>query len=170
MDFRQIDPKLYVEYLIQNGINPSLFVKATPVNARKAEAGEVIQTYVKNKETGELIPEVEYVAKEGDWVIQNKGGEIYHNSDEEFHRIYGESSEEGIRIPLAKPRTLIQVPEDVCFPDPWDGSSMFYLQAGGMLNIDNMDCIYGINPQEFNETHVAYVPQNTEDESESFGA
>ena len=154
MEFKKVDPKEYIQ-----GKAVELFIKATPVKARKAFEGEAVVAMVKDKETGALMPEHDpHIAVEGDWVVKNKGGEIYLVSNEEFHRIYGPSEKEGERIPEAKPRKCVRVAENICFEAPWGGEMR--IQEGGYLNIDNMDGIYGINPEEFKETHMP-APEKT---------
>ena len=145
------------EYI--KGKKVELFIKATPVQARKAVAGEKIVTYVKDKNTGKLIEETTVTATENMWVIKNKGGEIYTNSDENFHKLYGDSNKEGERLPISKPRKCVKVTENISFTAPW-GEKM-YIQAGGMLNVDDEDNIYGINPEEFKETHIPFSKDMT---------
>lgn len=155
--FKKIDDiKSYVEQLIEGGQKPKLYVKATPIMATRAVAGEEVLTYVKAEDGGQLL-ETTNTAIEGDWIVANPDGEQYIVHDAKFHEIYGPSNEEGKRLPLAKPRTLIQISEDITFPAPWGGE--MNIQAGGQLNIDNMDGIYGINPEEFATTHSPVEPE-----------
>lgn len=156
--FKKVDDmKAYVEALIESGVKPKQYVKAVPVMATRAIAGEEVQTFVKDAENGGKLLETVNTAIEGDWIVANPDGEQYIIHDEKFHSIYGPSNEEGQRLPLAKPRTLIQISEDITFAAPWGGD--MNIQAGGQLNIDNMDGIYGINPEEFASTHSPVEPE-----------
>lgn len=154
MDFKEVNVQEYVEHLFKQGKKSVKFFKSTPVYATKATTGQIVETFVKNKETGELIKETEKVAKSGEWFIVNKGKEAYLISSQTFHKFYGVSEEEGQRIPIKTPRTLIQIDENISFVAPW-GEKM-KIQSGGWLNIDDLSNIYGINPIEFEETHSPY--------------
>ena len=159
MQFTKVDPKEYVQRLMENGQKAKKFVKATPVMARKAKAGEVVVSMAIDKNSNRLVEETRNVAQEGDWVIKNKLGEVYINTNETFHRLYGASELEGKRMPIATPRTCIQIQDNISFMASWGEQQN--IMKGGWLNIDNMDKIYGINPEEFAQTHVPYQPENT---------
>ena len=157
MGYKKVNAREYVEELLELGVEPELYIKATPVTARKARLGEEVVTMVESQtEKGKMVETVN-VAERGDWIVTNKGGESYIVSNDEFHRLYGPSEEEGQRFPVSKPRKLIKIEEDIEFPAPWGGEMK--IQSGGYLNIDDMDGIYGINPAEFEQTHVK-APDN----------
>ena len=85
-------------------------------------------------------------------VITNPGGENYIVKQEIVDSNYIKGNKDGEYIAKATPRKLIQINENISFLSRW-GDTM-NIQAGGYLNIDNMQKIYGINPVEFNETHI----------------
>lgn len=157
MDFKKVNVREYIEELLSLGVKPELYVKATPVKARKARMGEEVVTMVKDQKDDTKLVETINVAERGDWVVTDKGGESYIVRKEDFHRIYGPSEEEGTRLPMAKPRKLIEIEENIEFDAPW-GEKM-KIQSGGFLNIDDMNGIYGINPDEFKQTHIK-APKN----------
>ena len=153
------DTKLYLKYLLKHGEKVEYFVKAIPVTARKAVEGEQIVTTVKDKDANTFTETVN-VAQKGDWIVTNVGGESYIVTNQNFHKLYGEDEKEGTRIPISTPRKLIKIQHNVSFEAPW-GETM-NIKKGGYLNLDNLNGIYGINPEEFKQTHVAYEPSKEE--------
>lgn len=157
MEFKYIDNlKEYVNNLFIQGKKAKLFIKKATVMARPAVIGEEVITYIKDKETKQLIEETRQVIKdENVVVVTNPGGEIYAIHKETFEKNYFKGENEGEYIAKATPRKLIQINENISFEAPWGGK--MEIQAGGWLNLDNMDKIYGINPEEFYETHMPYT-------------
>ena len=165
MEFKRVDDmKKYILQLIANGNDPQLFIKKATVMIRHAEVGEEVVTYVKDKETKQLVEETRQTVKDDNcYVVTNPGGEVYVVSKEEIDKRYIKGEKDGEFIAKATPRRLVQIHENISFDAPWGGT--MDIQAGGWLNIDDMNGVYGINPEEFNETHLAYTERDINYES-----
>ena len=157
MEFKHIENiKDYVNNLFLQGKIAKYFIKKAVVNVRPAIVGEEVITYIKDKNTNALIEETRQIVKEENLVIiTNPGGENYLVKKDIVENNYVKGDKEGDYIAKAKPRKVIEIDENISFTAPW-GETM-NLQAGAWLNIDNMDKIYGINPEEFYETHIPYI-------------
>ena len=159
--FKTVNIVNYVYELIKNGAKVKTFIKKAVVNVRPAIVGEEVITYIKDKNTNALIEETRQIVKEENMVIiTNPGGENYLVKKDIVENNYVKGEKEGEYIAKAKPRKVIEIDENISFTAPW-GETM-NLQAGAWLNIDNMDKIYGINPEEFYETHIPFVENEVE--------
>lgn len=68
-----------------------IYKKSGRVNARRAVAGEVIETVL-----GSGLKETKNTAAEGDWVLTNLGGEQHIIKDNKFQSRYEPTAEEGV--------------------------------------------------------------------------
>ena len=117
------------------------------VKARKATAGEVIQTTLKTSE-GDTLEETNNTAKDGDFIITNPGGEQYIIKEKQFKESYDALPNGSFQ---AKGRVkAIVTDENVQFIAPW-GEKMKIL-AGGYL-IEKEDERYGIDAKAFYQTY-----------------
>lgn len=148
----------YVYDLFREGKTSQKFVKKSLVMARPAVVGEEIVTLIKDKETKQLREETRQIATAENplMIVTNPGGEVYAPTVEEFEERYVATEKEGEYLAKATPRNLIQIDEEITFEAPWGGDMT--IQAGGWLNVDGLakGDVYGINPEEFNETHIPY--------------
>lgn len=148
----------YVDELFREGKMAETFTKKALVTARPAVVGEEIITLIKDKETKQLREETRQIATAENplMVVTNPGGEVYAPTVEEFNSRYVATENEGEYLADPKPRRLIQIDEEITFEAPWGGDMT--IQAGGWLNIDGLakGDVYGINPEEFNQTHIPY--------------
>ena len=162
--FKMVDNiKEYVNNLLLQGEPTFVATKKgnTRVVARPGVVGEQIVTYTKdgNGNRCETITTV----KEGMWVVTmaDKDGKpisidddghfnTYTNSAEAFKK-YQPTDIPGVYKQIPEERLFMEVHENIQFMGPW--GSVENLKAGGVVNVTNMDKIYGIARYEFDETH-----------------
>ena len=156
MEYKKIDDiKKYVNSLLENGKQISLYIKKATISVRKANIGEEVITYIKDKETGKLIEETRQIIKdENIYVVTNVGGEVYAITLDTLNKNYYKGEKENEYIAKATPRKVIEIDENISFVAPW--GEIMNLQAGAWLNVDDMTKIYGINPIEFYQTYKKY--------------
>lgn len=143
----QAEVKEFVEDALANGAKPFLAAKSARIKARPAKAGEVVVT-----KTANGVEETKNTAKEGDMIAKNPGGEEYIINAATFAKKYevDPSNPEQYR-PKGGAQKFITLKDDLSFPAPW-GEQM-NIKAGGVLNISNLDDIYGIQKEEFKDTY-----------------
>lgn len=147
--------KDYVKDLIKNGQEPLFFKKTAKIKAEQArpeDEGKEIVTIMKNglKETKNIIEK----DVEGNycWIATNPSGEQYIIPHATFIQKYEvKKGADGKHAPIGVPIKVIQINDDIEFNAPW-GEKM-QIKAGGYLNIDNEEKIYGIQKEEFEETY-----------------
>jgi len=129
--------------------NSSVFaIKVAKVGVTVAEEGQVIDTILVNG-----VEETSYTCKGGEFIIQNPDGEKYHNTPEAFAERYMYNEGDDFAIAKANVRKLVDVPASelpITFPAPWGGEMTL---EDGYLNYDDMNGIYCIGREEFNNTH-----------------
>jgi hypothetical protein len=157
------DIKSYVNNLLLQGEPTFVAMKKgdTRVIARPGIVGEQIATYTKdgNGNRCETISTVQ----EGMWVvtmadkngnpipIDNEGHfNTYTNTAKEFQK-YQPTDTPGVYKQIPEEIIFVEVHEDIRFMAPW--GSMENLKAGGVINVTNMDNLYGIARYEFDTTH-----------------
>ncbi len=131
-----------------NAENDILAVKVSPVQVRKATAGEVVKTVLQNG-----TEETEHLCDGSEMVVTNPNGEVYAMSKSEFDQRYTYEEGSDVAYPQGKVRHLVEVPSSelpISFPAPWGGDMTL---EDGYLNYDDMDGIYCIGRDEFNKTH-----------------
>lgn len=155
--------KEYVNNLLLHGEPTFVATKKgdARVVARPGVVGEQIVTYTKdgNGNRCETISTI----KEGMWVVTmaNENGKpipidneghfnTYTNTAEEFKK-YQPTDIPGVYKQIPEERLFMEVHENIQFMAPW--GSMENLKAGGVVNVTNMDKIYGIARYEFDTTH-----------------
>lgn len=138
----------FVSVLINNGTEVKSFAKFARVQARPAITGEVIITILANgkKETSNA-------ANEGDWIVTNPGGEQYIVAADKFPKKYEAAPEIGADWykPTGGVQKFIQLCEDVVFICSWGEEQS--IDAGGFINVTDLNDIYGVAEQEFNDTY-----------------
>lgn len=146
--FNKEEMKNNVENLIANGTPVKSFSKFARVQARIATAGEVIVTILASgkKETSNA-------ANEGDWIVTNPGGEMYIVPGAKFPKKYEACPElgDGWFKPTGGVQKFIQLSERTIFVCAWGEEQD--IDAGGFINVSNLNDIYGIAPQEFVDTY-----------------
>lgn len=137
-----------VQSLIANGAAVHSFAKFARIQAVCAKGGEIIETILAagTKETSN-------VANCGDWIVTNPGGEKYIVPAAKFPKKYEAAPElgEGWYKPTGGVQQFLELSEDVSFVCSWDEEQ--FIAAGGMVNVSNLDDIYGIAKDEFYSTY-----------------
>lgn len=156
MNYRNIENiKDYFNNLFLQGKQTKLYIKQAIIHIRRANIGEEVITYIKDKETNRPVEETRQIIKNTDmFVITNSSGEVYAIREETLNKNYIKGEKDGEYIAKATPRKMIEIDENISFIAPW--GEIMNLQAGAWLNIDDMNKIYGINPKEFYETYIEY--------------
>lgn len=134
----------YIENLISQGCSTLKAVKISPISARKARSSETIKTILKNG-----LTETQNTSQSGDWIITNPDGEQYLASDKTFKQKYHISDNK--YLPNEDIQIFIKPNCDITIEAPW-GDEQF-IAVGGVLNITNLNDIYGIAEDEFLTTY-----------------
>ncbi len=145
----KIEPKKYVEEQLKKGAKTALYAKTARIQARVGIIGEIVTTVMKDglKETQNQVKE------KGDMVATNPGGEHYIIDAKTFAKKYElDPANKKLYRPKGGAQKFLVVKEDVEFVAPW-GEKM-NIKAGGVLNITNLDDIYGIQKDEFEQTYA----------------
>ena len=110
--FEKIDD--IVEWCEEHGFEWTEVCKFRKVNARKAKAGEKVQTTLKDgtKETDERV------ANDGDWIVSNAdgGGEAWIVTDKNFQKKYEPAGKDGVYKPKGAPMLAVRLPVSVEMP------------------------------------------------------
>lgn len=145
---KQVDINAYAAEQIKNGSPVMSFIKTARIQARPGKIGEQITTVLAN---GTI--ETKNVAKEGDMIATNPGGEQYIIPAETFQKKYeADPTKAGQYRPKGGPQSFIRLTEDVAFRASW-GEDMV-IKAGGVLNVTNPQAVYGIAGDEFKSTYA----------------
>lgn len=139
-EFKQIDPR-QVDFS-----NARLARKCARVRARPATHEEEVASKMQDG-----FEETTNIARAGDYIVENPGGEKYVMSAEDFEQRYRPTDREGVYEPTAAPVPVIQLTENVRFEAPW-GEEM-RIRAGGVLIAKGPGDIYGIQRDEFEKTY-----------------
>ena len=124
------------------------------IRAYQGKIGEKIQTITKNnfREVEENIVKMDEITKLPDWIVINPGGEKYLVNDSNFRRKYEELEDrKGYYRSRKKSVWFLQIDENISF-ETLRGSLM-NIKNGGYLVISNLNDIYGIQKEEFEETY-----------------
>lgn len=149
------DIRKYVEKLLSFK-TLQIAKKTAVVNTRPGLIGEKITTLTPVERDGKLyriIETINEVKSEGCVVVTNPGGEEYivkPNIINDTTR-YKKISNAGEYRAIGKPMKLVEVTDDIFFNAPW-GGEMFVLK-GGMLNITDIDRVYGIQNLAYKQTY-----------------
>lgn len=161
-EFEKVDD--IVEWCEEQGLEWAEVFKFRKVNARKANAGEKVQTTLKDgtKETDERV------ADDGDWIVSNVdgGGEEWIVTDKSFRKKYEPAGEDGVWKPKGAPMLAAKLPVSIEFKPPMWGGDVQRVEKGGWLLKDkkNPKDIYGIGEEEFKDTYKPVDGKKLEEE------
>lgn len=148
------DMKQYVAELMANGAKPVFYAKTARISARPGIPGEKITTTLANGHQ-----ETVNVAKAGDMVATNPGGEQYVIKAETFKKKY-EIDPDNPKVfrPKGGAQQFLQLNEDIDFVAPW-GEDM-HMKSGDFINVTDREKgdIYGIAKKEFFDTYGQCTP------------
>ena len=148
------DMKQYVSDLFANGKKIVYYAKTARMSARPGIVGEKIVTTLANGHQ-----ETVNVAKAGDMVATNPGGEQYIISAETFKKKY-EIDPNNLKVyrPKGGAQQFLRLHEDIDFVAPW-GEDM-HMKSGDFINVTDREKgdIYGICQKEFFETYGQCTP------------
>lgn len=138
----------FVESVIANGANVKTYAKFARVQAEQATEETPIVTVLANGKQ-----ETTNVAKCGDWIVTNPGGEKYVVGADKFSKKYEPASElgKGWYKPTGGVQKFLETAEDLSFVCSWGEEQS--INAGGFINVTCLDDIYGIARQEFFDTY-----------------
>lgn len=144
----KVEMKNFVENLIANGAAVKTYAKFARIQARPASEGEVIETVL-----ADGTKETTNTANAGDWIATNPGGETYVIPAAKFPKKYEPAPElgEGWYKPTGGVQKFLELEEDTSFVCSW-GEEQF-IARGGMVNVSDLDDIYGIARDEFFATY-----------------
>lgn len=154
MAFKEIENiKDYARQLGASGAEAHMYAKFARIRAVQGVAGQEVVTKMKNglEETKNVV-ELDSETKQPGWIVTNPAGEQYIIPDKTFRKKYEMETPDGVFKPKGGVQWFTQVQEDISFKAPW-GEQM-NIKAGGYLNITNPDDIYGIQPEEFEQTYA----------------
>lgn len=163
--YEVVEPKNYVDSLMDNNAKLVAAEKSACVIARKGVPGEKIQVYTANGnlEATEVCGENKWIVTradlDGNPVIDDYGHRnTWQISDETFKKKYDveHMTENGFVKPNGGKQDFIQVDKDIAVMVPWGENRALIPQtidAGGYLNITNKEKIYGIANSEFDDTY-----------------
>ena len=149
------DMQQYVQYLLENGAKVGYAQKKVTVTARVGIVGEEVDTRPRVERDGKtyVIGETKGKVKvEGSMVVKNPDGEEYIVKPDKFESKYRETEEKGVYKPTDGPIKYVVADRDIAYIAPW-GELMFVLK-GGILNISNLDDVYGIQNSAFEKTYT----------------
>ena len=149
------DMQQYVQYLLENGAKVGYAQKKATVTARVGIVGEEVDTRPRVERDGKtyVIGETKGKVKvEGSMVVKNPDGEEYIVKPDKFESKYRETEEKGVYKPTDGPIKYVVADRDIAYIAPW-GEPMFVLE-GGILNISNLDDVYGIQNSAFEKTYT----------------
>jgi hypothetical protein len=150
--YTQINPKDFVKGIKEFEpfhYEPQYYAKSARISARPGKVGEEITTVMKDghKETTNTVK------NEGDMVATNPNGEQYIIDAKTFAKKYEIDPHNPERYrPVGGAQEFMTLGGNVMFKAPWGEQMM--IKKGGVLNVTNMDDIYGIQQQEFQETYA----------------
>ena len=122
--------------------------KFTRVQAVQAKGGEEIVTVL-----ADGTKETKNIAKAGDWIVTNPGGERYIVDGAKFTKKYEAAAElgEGWFKPKGAPQQFRQIKADMKMMASWGEEQT--LRKGAYVNVTDINDLYGVAEQEFNDTY-----------------
>ncbi len=140
--------RAFVESVIANGAAVRTYAKFARIQAVMAKGGEAVETILSDG-----TRETTNTANPGDWIVTNPGGEQYIVPAEKFPKKYEPAPElgEGWFKPTGGIQKFLELEEDITFVCSW-GETQF-IKAGGMINVTNLEDIYGMAREEFFSTY-----------------
>lgn len=90
----------------------------------------------------------------GDWIVTNPGGERYVINAAKFPKKYEATPElgDGWYKPTGGIQKFLELVEDTSLVAPWN--EVQFIAAGGLLNVTDLNDIYGIAREEFFSTYA----------------
>ncbi len=134
-----------INKLINDGTPIIQAIKISYVKAYQATKEEKIITILRNQTT-----ETQNTAKPSDWIITNPDGEQHIVTNENFMKKYI-ATKNGYFKATDNVQKFIEIPFDISFICAWDEKQ--FIAKGGMLNISNLDDIYGVAKDEFRKNY-----------------
>ena len=124
------------------------YAKYARIQATQAKGGEGIVTIL-----ADGTRETSNVAKAGEWIVTNPGGEQYIVPADKFAKKYEAAAElgEGWFKPKGTPQKFRQIKVDMKIKATWGEEQV--LKRGAYINVTNMDDLYGVGRQEFYDTY-----------------
>ncbi len=124
------------------------YAKFARVQAVQAKGGEEIVTVL-----ADGTKETRNVAKAGDWIVTNPGGEKYIVPEAKFAKKYEKALDlgEGWFKPTGGSAQFRQMKYDMTIIAPWGEEQVF--KKGAYLNVTDVNDLYGVAEQEFNDTY-----------------
>ena len=124
------------------------YAKYARVQAVQAKGGEEIVTVL-----ADGTKETKNVAKAGDYILTNPGGEQYIVGADKFAKKYEAATElgEGWFKPKGGPQQFRQMRYDMTIIAPWGEEQVF--KKGAYLNVTDVNDLYGVAEQEFHDTY-----------------
>jgi len=124
------------------------YAKFARVQAQQAKGGEEIVTVL-----ADGLTETRNVAKAGDYIITNPGGERYIVPGDKFAKKYEAAMElgEGWYKPTGKPQQFRQLKQDMVITASWGEKQV--LRKGSYVNVTDLGDLYGVAEREFDDTY-----------------
>ena len=147
---------LYASKLMSNK-SLILAVKDCKVKARKVKLGEVVDTRPRTEIKGKIytFSETTRVVDEGkvdNIAVTNPDGEEYLLTPQKFKERYTVDAKGNI-VSKGQPQEFVVVTEDIIItPTTWGGDTQVICK-GGVLNVTNLNDIYGITNVAFKHTY-----------------
>ena len=127
------------------------------VTARKVKLGEVVDTRPRTEVAGKIytFSETTRVVDEGkvdNIAVTNPDGEEYLLAPHKFKERYTVDAKGNI-VSKGEPQEFVVVPDDIIItPTTWGGDTQVICK-GGVLNVTNLNDIYGITNVAFKRTY-----------------
>lgn len=127
---------------------PDIYAKFARVQAVQAKGGEVVETILKDG-----MREAKNIAKAGDFIVTNPGGEKYIVTGDKFAKKYEAALDlgEGWFKPKGTPQKFVQINQDMVVMASWGERQV--LKKGAYLNVTDLNDIYGVAADEFRGTY-----------------
>jgi hypothetical protein len=141
------------------GLNTAqLCKKFGTVQARAAELGEKVTTTLAD----DIVEVKENIAKDGDWIVQNPGGESYIISGEKFHSRYELTDQDGVYAAKGYCRALpnpfgVDIEIMASWGSPQYGDKFCFIASISDADGNIDDEPYLIGYAEFQETYAPVV-------------
>jgi hypothetical protein len=122
--------------------------KSARVQAVQAKGGEEIVTIL-----ADGTKETKNIAKAGDWILTNPGGEQYIVDGTKFTKRYEAAADlgEGWFKPKGTPQKFRQIKADMTIRATWGEEQV--LKKGSYVNVTDINDLYGVAEKEFNDTY-----------------
>lgn len=125
------------------------YAKYARIQAVEAKGGEHIMT----KLTDGTVEVSDHVAKAGEWIVTNPGGEQYVVESAKFAKKYEKAAElgDGWFKPKGAPQKFRKIKYDMTIRASWGEEQL--LRKGAYINVTDMSDIYGVAEKEFADTY-----------------